>query len=210
MSTSSCVWPRLYPILDASFGAAWPVAPAVGSLARAGCRIIQLRGKELSGRDFYLWSREAVAAAKPSGVSMIINDRADVALAAGASGVHLGQEDLSVEAVRRILPPPGIVGISTHTLEQARRANELPVDYVAIGPVFSTPTKKSEYPGLGPKGVERVRAVVGKPLIAIGGITLDNGRSVIAAGADSLAVISALMSAEDLEATARSMLEKWE
>ena len=124
--------------------------------------------------------------------------------------MHLGQEDISPQSARKVLGANAVVGYSTHSVDQARDADGEPVSYVAIGPVFATPTKKSEVEPLGSEGVAQVRKVVGKPLVAIGGITLENGRSVLDAGADSLAVISALMSAPDLETAARRMLEIWE
>jgi thiamine-phosphate pyrophosphorylase len=132
-----------------------------------------------------------------------------VALGVGATGVHLGQDDLSPEAARKILGPKAVIGLSTHSVEQAQTANQLPVNYIAIGPVFETRSKRSEYQPLGPRGVGRVRRVVTKPLVAIGGITRGAGREVLDAGADGLAVISALLSAEDLESAAREMMKEW-
>lgn len=199
----------LYPILDGSFDAAWPPHRAIRALGAAGCRVVQLRGKELSARAFFEWARSAVEAARDVGVSVVINDRVDLALVLGAAGAHVGQEDLSVPAVRKILGDRPILGLSTHDLDQAREAESSPVDYVAIGPVFETRTKESVHPSLGPEGVTRVRAVVKKPLVAIGGITLENGSRVIDAGADSLAVISGLMLADDLETAARAMIARW-
>jgi thiamine-phosphate pyrophosphorylase len=199
----------LYPILDASYSFVRPAAVALDSLARAGCRLVQLRAKELATGAFYEWAREAVKSAEGLGIQIRVNDRADVALAVGASGVHLGQEDLSPSAARQILGPSRIIGLSTHSVEQAREAARLPIDYVAIGPVFATKSKKSAYRPLGPEGVRRARQVVTRPLVAIGGIGLANGREVLEAGADSLAVISALMEADDLETAARAMLEAW-
>jgi len=201
--------PKLYPILDASFEKAWPAKVAVQALARAGCRIIQLRAKKLSGRAFHDWACEAQETARPMGVILIVNDRVDVALTARAAGVHLGQDDLSAMAARRVLGDGAIIGLSTHTVEQAAAAERLPVDYVAIGPAFPTVTKEKTDRPLGPEGIARVREVVGKPLVAIGGITLENGPSLLRAGADSLAVISALMGAGELTGTARRMLESW-
>jgi thiamine-phosphate pyrophosphorylase len=200
---------RLYPIIDASFSSVRPAAPAVHKLARAGCRLIQLRSKELSSQAFYEWARITVQSTQGLGIKILINDRADVALTVGAAGVHLGQDDLSPEAARKILGPKAVIGLSTHSVEQAQEANVSPVDYIAIGPVFAPKSKRSEHQPLGPRGVRRVRQVVTKPLVAIGGITLGNGREVLDAGADSLAVISALMEANDMEAAAREMMERW-
>lgn len=201
--------PPLYPILDASFPAAWPASEAVSALARAGCRIVQLRGKELSSRALYEWAREASEAAGQLDVALLVNDRADVALMVRAAGVHLGQDDLSPSSARRILGPDALIGLSTHSLEQAREADSDPIDYVAIGPVYPTGSKPSTNTLLGPEGVARVREVVSKPLVAIGGIKRDNGRRVLDAGADALAVISALLKPGDLETAARELIEAW-
>jgi thiamine-phosphate pyrophosphorylase len=201
--------PKLYPILDASFKAAWPASSAVEALGRAGCRLVQLRAKELTAGAFHDWASEAVQAARRVGIVALVNDRVDVAMTSGAGGVHLGQDDLSVTSARRVLGETAIIGLSTHMMEQATEAERLPVDYVAIGPAFRTATKQSANRPLGPEGIARVRGVVRKPLVAIGGITLDNGGSLLRAGADSLAVISALMRSSDLEAAAREMLEAW-
>jgi thiamine-phosphate pyrophosphorylase len=140
----------------------------------------------------------------------VINDRLDIALTTGAAGVHLGQDDLSPHSARRILGPDAIIGFSTHSVDQAAEADELPVSYVAVGPVYATSTKQTEVEPFGPQGVARVRAkVVHKPLVAIGGLTIDNGLAVLESGADSLAVISALTTADDLETTARNLMDKW-
>jgi thiamine-phosphate pyrophosphorylase len=198
--------PSLHPILDAAFAQSFPAKKAIAALARAGCRWVQLRAKELSSRAFYDWAIEAVGAARSAGIAVLVNDRADIALLSAASGVHLGQEDLSPAAARRLLGRRALIGLSTHSVDEARQAEQEPVDYVAIGPVFETRSKASPFPPLGIEGVGRVRQVVKKPLVAIGGITRDNGRAVLEAGADSLAVLSALFAGPDLELTARELL----
>jgi thiamine-phosphate pyrophosphorylase len=181
----------------------------VGALARAGCRWIQLRGKDLSPGDFCGWACEAVAAAREWEVSVVVNDRADVALLAGAAGVHLGQEDLSPDAARRLLGPAALIGLSTHSEDEARRGQKDPVDYLAIGPVFPTRSKESRYPPVGPEGLAAVRRVVSKPLVAIGGINASNAGAIRSAGADAMAVISALYETADLEREARKLLAAW-
>lgn len=140
-------------------------------------------------------------AAAGAGVMLIMNDRADLAVAAGFGGVHVGQEDLSVAGARLVCPPPMFVGISTHNAEQVKAADALAVDYIAIGPVFATASKEDPEPEVGLAGVRRARALTAKPLVAIGGITRANCREVMAAGADSVAVISDLLS-EPRKATA--------
>ena len=157
----------------------------------------------MSALEFYKQAK----AAKQSGVQLIINDRVDIALAAGGAGVHLGQDDLSPEAARKLLGPQAIIGYSTHNVAQAISATKLPIDYLAIGPIFSTTTKIDTAPVLGLEGLKAVRRAIGDlPLVAIGGITLTNAREVIDAGADSVAVISALLSVPDQIATTTQTL----
>jgi thiamine-phosphate pyrophosphorylase len=148
--------------------------------------------------EFY----EHAKAAQQPGVQLIINDRVDIALAVSAAGVHLGQDDMPPEAARKLLGPHAIIGYSTHNIDQAISAIKLPIDYLAIGPIFSTTTKSNTAPVLGLEGLKAVRRAVGVfPLVAIGGITLSNAREVIDAGADSVALISGLLSAPDHIAT---------
>jgi thiamine-phosphate pyrophosphorylase len=137
-------------------------------------------------------SAELVAV--PTTVTLIMNDRADLALAAGFDGVHVGQDDLSVEAVRAVVGPKMIVGVSTHNPEQVAQADNLDVSYIAVGPVFATSSKANPDPVIGIEGVRRARELTSKPLVAIGGITRANAASVREAGADSVAVISDLLS----------------
>ena len=144
--------------------------------------------------EFYEQAKAAAVVAERSGVQLIINDRVDVALAVGARGVHLGQDDLPPDAARKLLGPTAIVGYSTHTIDQALEAAKLPIDYLAIGPIFPTTSKLDTYPVLGLDGLRAVRRAIGEfPLVAIGGITHTNAKDVVAAGADSVAVISALL-----------------
>jgi thiamine-phosphate pyrophosphorylase len=182
--------PRIYPITDVQLsGLSHPAQ--VELLSRGGATLIQLREKRLPAREFY---EQAKLAFRP-GVQLIINDRVDLALAVGAHGVHLGQDDMPPDAARRLLGPNAIIGYSTHNIEQAIAAIKLPIDYLAIGPIFATTTKSDTAPVLGLEGSRAVREAIGRfPLVAIGGITHANAREVIQAGADSVAVISALLS----------------
>jgi thiamine-phosphate pyrophosphorylase len=198
------VIPRLYAITDESAGLSH--VEQVEAFARGGARWVQVRDKHAVGRELYEIVVAAIAIARPLGVKIVVNDRVDVALAAGADGAHVGQEDLPAEAARAILGPDRIVGVSTHTTGQAREAASLPVDYVAIGPVFATATKANPDPVVGLEGVRAARAVVPVPLVAIGGITLEHALEVIAAGADSVAVVSDLRAGSSLEARAREYL----
>lgn len=183
---------KLYPITDTRL-AVLSHADQVSQLSAGGARLIQLRAKELAARQFFEEAESALTIARHSGTKIIINDRVDIALALQADGVHLGQSDLSPEAARRLLGPNAIIGFSTHSLEQARLAARLPVSYLAIGPIFATRTKSNPDPTVGLDGLRSVKDVTGDiPLVAIGGITCENAASVIAAGADAVAVISAL------------------
>lgn len=164
----------------------------VRRLAAGGARLVQIRAKLAEGRALYEIVVAALAALRGTDTRLVVNDRVDVACAAGADGAHVGQDDLPASAARELLGPHRILGISTHTLEQARIASGLPVDYVAYGPIFRTTTKANPDPIVGLDGLMRVRAVVSTPLVAIGGITLERAADVIAAGADSVAVIGDL------------------
>ncbi|HKG45307.1 MAG TPA: thiamine phosphate synthase [Pyrinomonadaceae bacterium] len=186
--------PRVYPLTDVQL-TSLSHAEQVKRLSLGGATLIQLREKQMPAREFYEEARAAVAAAAQYGVQLIINDRLDVALAARAHGVHLGQNDLPPDAARKLLGTDAIIGFSTHNLEQAIEASKLPIDYVAIGPIFATTTKTDTSPVLGLDGLRAVRQALGDfPLVAIGGITHANAREVIQAGADSVAVISAVLS----------------
>ena len=183
--------PRVYAITDTQISGL-SHADQVRLLADGGATLVQLREKTLPALDFY---REAKAAAEISGVRIIINDRVDVALAINAAGVHLGQDDLPPEAARKLLGDDAIIGYSTHSVAQAQLAARLPIDYIAIGPIFQTTTKANPDPVVGLDGIRAVRDSIGDvPLVAIGGITAENAASVIEAGADSVALISALLS----------------
>jgi thiamine-phosphate pyrophosphorylase len=186
--------PRVYPITDVRLSGL-SHAEQVGLLSLGGASLIQLREKHLPPLEFYEQAKAAMALAAQSEVQLIVNDRVDLALAIGSHGVHLGQDDMPPEAARRLLGPEAIIGYSTHNVEQALAALMQPVDYIAIGPIFKTSTKTDISPVLGLDGLRAVRAAAGNvPLVAIGGITQANAREVIEAGADSVAVISALLS----------------
>ena len=185
--------PRLYAIADASF---FPETESLlqfaQELAAAGVTLLQYRNKAGSARQI-LDDALALRQTLPPQVRLIMNDRADLALAAGFNGVHVGQDDLSPESVRRLIGPDRWLGVSTHNPEQVREAAATSVDYIAVGPVFATASKANPDPVIGLEGVRRARALTTKPLVAIGGITRENCLSVIAAGADSVAVISDLL-----------------
>ncbi|MDE3178957.1 MAG: thiamine phosphate synthase [Acidobacteriota bacterium] len=197
--------PRMYAIVDAAQTAS--PADVTASLLAAGVRLIQYRDKSSSSRQVYEMSRKMAGEIALAGGTFIVNDRADVALAAGAHGVHVGQADLPARLVRQFFPPDKIVGVSTHSIAQVAAADREPVDYIAFGPVFQTQSKANPDPQVGLEGLAEARKATRKPLVAIGGITLDNARSVILAGADSIAVIRELLSAPDAGEQARRFIE---
>jgi len=185
--------PKLYPITDRRLSGL-SHAEQVRRLSAGGATFIQLREKHLDAREFYEEAKAALDVARERGVRLIINDRVDIALALEADGVHLGQDDLPPEAARRILGERAIIGFSTHNIEQAKLAVRLPVDYIAIGPVFATSSKENPDSALGLEALKNVRAIVHTSLVAIGGITLETAPNVLAAKVDSVAVISSLLS----------------
>ena len=198
--------PKLQAIVDAE--AAVRAGWRPGDLARAylsgGARVLQVRGKRLPSGALLALCDDVVAAAAPFGAAVIVNDRADVAAACGAAGVHVGQDDLPPRAARAILGPLAIVGFSTHTRDQIEAALAEPVSYIAVGPVFGTSTKDTGYAAV---GLELVRTAAGRaggrPVVAIGGVTLDRAPSAIGAGASAVAVIADLLQTGDPEGRVR-------
>ncbi len=197
--------PRFYPIIDMAClkeASTDMVLAFARELAAGGATIIQYRNKSGNARQMLQHARELRRVLAP-GIRLIMNDRADLCLAAGCDGVHVGQDDLSPEGARKVVGKL-IVGFSTHNLAQVKEADSGPADYIAVGPVFTTSSKANPDPVIGLEGVTAARAATKKPLVAIGGITLANCRQVIDAGADSLAVISAL--AQDSRRTVAEFL----
>jgi len=190
--------PRIYCIADSVFFSTTAELLAFAEeLAAGGCTLLQYRNKSGNARVMLEQARElrrlSRAGAPAPHVRLIMNDRADLCLAADFDGVHVGREDLSPESVRRIIGPERWLGVSTHNPEQVREADLTSADYLAIGPVFATSSKDKRDPVVGLDGVRRARRLTSKPLVAIGGITRANAASVIEAGADSVAVISDLL-----------------
>ncbi len=186
--------PKIYPITDTRISKLTH-AEQVERFIEGGAKIIQLREKYASPKEFYESAKEALKIARRQNVKIIINDRVDIALALKADGVHLGQTDLPPARARRILGEKAIIGFSTHNLQQAAEAVKLPIDYLAIGPVFATRTKENPDKSVGIEGVKNVREIVGEfPIVAIGGINSENYQEVLQAGANSVAVISDLLS----------------
>ena len=203
------VLPKLYVILDAALLTTSERDCAL-RLADAGVRLIQYRNKSASARRLLDTSRELAELLRPRGVLFCVNDRPDVAVLAGADGVHVGQDDLGIEQTRRVVGPDFRVGVSTHNLEQFQDAAASSADYIAAGPVFSTSSKVNPDPVVGIDFLRRVRPLTKKPIVAIGGITLEGAAGVLEAGADSVAVISDILGASDPGARASQYVKSLE
>ena len=187
--------PKIYPITDVRISGI-SHAEQVERLIAGGATLIQLRDKHAGPNDFYNAAVEAIRIARTHSVRIIINDRVDIALAANADGVHLGQDDLSLSAGRKLMGKK-IVGISTHDLDQARAAECGGADYIGFGPMFGTRTKATVYEARGPEMLKQIRGAVRVPIVAIGGITEENIQQVWQAGADSAAIISDILHNDD-------------
>ncbi|HKP71265.1 MAG TPA: thiamine phosphate synthase [Pyrinomonadaceae bacterium] len=198
--------PKIYPITDTRISGLSHVEQ-VRRLIAGGARFIQLREKHAGADEFYNAAVESIAVARKHGATIIINDRVDLALATDADGVHVGQDDLPPKEARGLIGANKLVGFSTHSVAQAIAAIKLPIDYIAIGPIFGTTTKEDPDPVVGLDGLKSVREAIGEfPLVAIGGITRPTARSVLRAGADSVAIISDLLSAPaGIEAAMREL-----
>lgn len=188
---------RLYLVTDQFCAGGRTLADVVAAAVQGGVTCVQLREKQLNTRDFLAQALALKDLLAPHGIPLVINDRIDVALACGAQGVHLGQSDMPVLQARRLLPPEVFIGWSVETLEDVARSAGLPVDYLGVSPIFATPTKTDTLPPWGLEGLRQVRRATTVPLVAIGGIHVGNAREVLLAGADGLAVVSALCAAQD-------------
>ncbi|HKY34128.1 MAG TPA: thiamine phosphate synthase [Candidatus Polarisedimenticolia bacterium] len=195
--------PRLYAITDRRLAGGAPHEEIVARLCRGGAALIQMREKDLPSGALLEAARAAVAAARAAGARLIVNDRADVAALAGADGVHLGGEDLPAGAARLVLGPRIWIGVSTHGVEEAAAAGRLPVDYVALGPIFDTPHAAVRRAPLGLAALHEAAALCPRPLVAIGGMDPSRAREALAAGAASVAVMGDLMTAPDIAARVR-------
>ena len=195
----------LYLVTDRSLSRGRATVEIVRAAVAGGVTCVQLREKSCGTREFIEEARALVAVLRDRGVPLIVNDRVDVALAAGAAGVHLGQRDMALADARRLGPPGWIIGISAESVEDAIRAEKEGADYIGVSPVFATPTKTDHAQPLGLEGLRAIRAAVKIPLVAIGGIHTGNARDVIRAGADGLAVVSAIASADSPQAAAAAL-----
>jgi thiamine-phosphate pyrophosphorylase len=201
----SLVFPRLYAIIDPALLTTSELVLAE-ALAGSGVELIQYRNKTAPSRQFFETSRQLSSALASRGVRFIVNDRPDIALLAGAGGVHVGQDDLGVDEARAICGRQLWVGVSTHTIDQVEAADRTSADYIALGPIFPTTTKENPDAVVGTELLRQARQITAKPLVAIGGITLDRAAEVYQAGADSLAVIRDLTCAASPGERAREYL----
>jgi thiamine-phosphate pyrophosphorylase len=195
----------LYLVTDRGLAGPRSLPDLVAAAVRGGVTAVQLREKQCSTREFVELAHCMKVLLAPRGVPLIVNDRVDVALAAGADGVHVGQSDMDCRNVRRLLGSDAIVGLSVETMEQAERAAALDVDYLGVSPIFATPTKTDTASEWGLSGLAALRRASKHVLVAIGGIHASNAAEVVEAGADGIAVVSAICAAPDPEAAAREL-----
>ncbi len=198
---------KLYLVTDRPLSLGRDMEWIVEEAVKGGVTMVQLREKDCSTRDFIKLAIDLKNKLKPLGVPLIINDRADVALAADADGLHIGQSDMPYEIARKLLGKDKIIGLSVETIEQVEQANLLDVDYIGISPVYSTPTKTDTFQPFGLDGVRKVMEISRHPAVAIGGINATNVIDIFKAGANGVAVVSAICSAEDPKMAAEELKE---
>ena len=203
--------PRLYPILDTESldGRGVTLEKAAAAFLEGGAGILQIRHKGHWSRDVFETAKQVARLCGEAGVPLIVNDRADFAMLLEA-GLHVGQDDLAPADARKLLGPGAAIGFSSHNVDQLSVAGAEPVDYVAFGPVFPTASKRNPDPVVGVEQIRRCRELVEKPLVAIGGITLENALDVLRAGADSVAVIAGLLPQAPTARSLRERMEEWQ
>lgn len=203
--------PRVYPILDTETLARRGIAleTAAAAFLEGGAGILQIRHKGHWSRGVFESAKRVARLCRESGAQLIVNDRADFALLLEA-GLHVGQDDLAPRDARRLMGPDAVIGFSSHNVDQVSAAGGEPVDYVAVGPVFATASKRNPDAVIGVEEIRRCRALVEKPLVAIGGITEDNAREVLNAGADSVAVIAGMLPEAPTAQSLRERMEQWQ
>lgn len=195
----------LYLVTDRRLSLNRPLEEVVEQAVRGGVTLVQLREKECSSREFYELALRLKSCLAPYHVPLIINDRIDIALAVDADGLHIGQQDLPYPIARRLLGKEKIIGLSVESLDDARRAEALDVDYIAVSPLFNTPTKTDTAPALEITGLREISAGSHHPIVAIGGVSRANTPEIIRSGADGIAVVSAIMSAPSPQEAAASL-----
>jgi thiamine-phosphate diphosphorylase len=192
------VLPPIYPITDKKLARRATHFSIVEELVRGGAQLIQVRDKSTPLIELLRDLMDCVEFARCKGITLIVNDRCDLALSCNAMGVHLGQEDLPPEAARAILGPNKIIGLSSSSIAEVRKSAQLPIQYIGYGPVYATATKEDAHPATGLRSLARACKISPYPVVAIGGIGLENVREILEAGASSAAVISALMTSKNL------------
>lgn len=195
----------LYLVADADYAAGRDLAALVDAAVTGGVTVVQLRAKRLAGGEFVELGRTLAGRLAARGVSLLVNDRLDVAMACGAAGVHLGQEDVPLSLARRILGPGATIGVSVNTADEARRAERDGADYVGAGPAFATTTKETPLAVLGPEGIRLIAKAIRIPVVAIGGIVAGNAAELGRAGAGGIAVVSAILGAPDARLAAEEL-----
>jgi thiamine-phosphate pyrophosphorylase len=198
----------LYVILDPSVSLARPLVEVMRTAAEAGAVLFQYRNKTASMKDAYMEALTLRDAAAKAGVLFIVNDRCDLAMAVDADGVHLGQQDLPLDLARKLMGPKKLIGISTHNADQVREATAGKPDYLGFGPIFTPGSKQDHAPVVGLEGLRMIRSLTALPVFAIGGIHIDQVDEVMRAGADGVAVISAILQAPDVGHAVSSFLAK--
>ncbi|MGH7167246.1 MAG: thiamine phosphate synthase [Nitrospiraceae bacterium] len=198
----------LYVILDAQALRGRSLVDALREAASGGSRLFQYRDKTSSALEMYRQALQLRRAAADAGAHFLINDRCDLALAVDADGVHLGQEDLPPPLARRVLGAGKIIGVSTHGAAQVREATESGADYLGFGPIFPTATKPHHEPVVGIEGLRQVRPLTRLPIFAIGGVTVDTVEAVVGAGANGVAVVSAILDSPDIAGTVRAFMAR--
>jgi len=208
MSSRTVADLSLYLVADVEFASGRDLAYLAGEAVLGGVTIVQLRAKGLKTSEFLDLATRMAAVLKERSVPLIINDRVDIAMACGADGVHLGQDDGPPDVARTLLGGSKIIGVSVNTLEEAHEAERLGADYIGLGPIYATTTKDTELPVLGPEELRRMRQKIGIPIIAIGGINAGNAAEVMKAGAAGIAVVSAILGAPDARKAASELKKK--
>lgn len=195
----------LYLLTGEDISAGRSTLEIVEKAIEGGVQTIQLREKKMSAGQLVRLGKKLRVITRENGVALIINDRVDVALAVGADGVHLGQDDFPIEEARKLLGNRAILGLSVDNVEEAVKAERAGADYVGLGPIYRTMTKTDTGPVIGPESIREVKDRIGIPVVAIGGIHMENAPAALRAGADSLAVITAVTEARDITGAARDL-----
>lgn len=200
----------IYLVTDQKACKGKPLESIVSDAVRAGVSYVQLREKQAGTRLFLKTAQKLMSILEPAKIPLIINDRVDIALAVKAAGVHIGQSDMPYDHARRLMGPAAIIGLSVETWEDVEKAQDLDVDYLGVSPVFSTPTKTDTKTPWGLDGLEKIQSYSCHPLVAIGGIDASNAQKIINAGADAIAVVSAICSAKDAFDATRQLVRLFE